>query len=318
MRQAVIDVGTNSVKLLVAEVEGGRVQPLLEQSEQTRLGQGFYQTQRLQSEAITRTAGAVAGFAMLAGQWKAASPRIIGTSAARDAENKDELIQAIEQTTGLRLEIISGEQEAEWVFHGVTSDPKLHGTNLLILDVGGGSTEFILGQGDFLRRSFPLGSLRLLEKLRPQDPPTPADLAACRAWLRDYFMEHIIRAFPASVAEEGSASPQLVGTGGTVTILARMEGRLESFDRERIEGMRFSRAQVSRWMEQLWSLPLAQRKDIVGLPRNRADVILMGVAIYEAVMEHLHFADLYVSTRGLRFGVLTKNDHEKTLGDLRL
>ena len=224
--------------------------------------------------------------------------------AARDALNKNELALAIDQASGLALEIISGDQEADWVFRGVATDPKLHGQKLLILDVGGGSTEFIVGQsGDHLfRRSFPVGSLRLLETFPPQDPPTAADLSACRLWLHEFFDAEIRPALEPWLRERETAHTQLVGTGGTVTILARMEAQMADFDRERIEGVRFSRQQIFQWMLQLWKLSLADRRKIIGLPPKRADVILMGTAIYEAVMEHVRFNDLYVSTRGLRFG----------------
>ena len=306
MRRAVIDVGTNSVKLLIADVDGCHVQPLIEQSEQTRLGQGFYETQQLQAGAIASTAQAVAGFAGLARQAQVKDVRVIGTSAARDAINKDELAAALQEASGLALEIISGEQEAEWVFRGVASDPKLHGQRLLILDVGGGSTEFILGAGveHVFRNSFSLGSLRLLEKLRPGDPPSMEDLAGCRGWLHNFFKEHVTPALSSLLSAGDNASTCLVGTGGTVTILARMEGKMENFDRERIEGMRSSRQQLLDWMVRLWSVSLAERRKIIGLPPKRADVILTGVAIYEAVMVQVHFEEMYISTRGLRFGAI--------------
>src|SRR5207253_1721266 len=116
VRRAVIDVGTNSVKLLVAEVAGHEVRPLVEESKQTRLGRGFYETHRLQAEAIATTAKAAATFADLAREQQAATIRVIATSAARDAVNPRELTSAIEEASGLKVEIISGEQEADWVF----------------------------------------------------------------------------------------------------------------------------------------------------------------------------------------------------------
>src|SRR5438105_3533337 len=124
-RRAVIDVGTNSIKLLVADVAGHDVHPLLEESKQTRLGRGFYETHRLQSDAITMTATAAAKFADAARAQNANSIRVIATSAARDAVNPRDLTDAIEQASGLKVEIISGEQEADWVFQGVTTDPAL-------------------------------------------------------------------------------------------------------------------------------------------------------------------------------------------------
>ncbi|MGH6891345.1 MAG: hypothetical protein ACREEP_03705, partial [Dongiaceae bacterium] len=186
--RAVIDVGTNSVKLLIAEVLGETVRPLHETSQVTRLGRGFYETRLLQPKAIADTAEVVGGFARTALQHGAASLRIIATSAARDAHNAADLVAALRDASGVAVEIISGEQEADWVFRGVASGPLMAGHPLLIMDVGGGSTEFIVGEHGHLqfRGSFQLGVVRLLETLRPGDPPTTADLAACRRELRAF------------------------------------------------------------------------------------------------------------------------------------
>src|SRR3954465_365492 len=183
-RRAVIDVGTNSIKLLVADVDGHDVRPVCEESSQTRLGQGFYETHRLRETAIEATAKAVANFADLAREKEAASIRVIATSAARDAINAEDLTRAIESASKLKVEIISGDFEADYVFQGATSDPRFAQAPLLLLDVGGGSTEFIVGQGEHkhFRHSFPMGSVRQLEKMNPSDPPKPEELAACRGW----------------------------------------------------------------------------------------------------------------------------------------
>jgi exopolyphosphatase/guanosine-5'-triphosphate,3'-diphosphate pyrophosphatase len=310
-RRAVIDVGTNSIKLLVADLSGRVVRPVSEQSHQTRLGEGFFRDRRLKAGPIARTAEAVARFARTARTLGAESIRVVATSAAREALNGEELIAAITRASGLPVEVISGEQEADWAFQGVTTDPALAADPLLLLDVGGGSTEFILGQGghtDF-RESFPLGTVRLLEQMPHSDPPTEAEQAACLGWLQTYLTETVQPRLEPAMRRETRLHPRhgqvrLVGTGGTATILGAMEARLEAFDRERIEAARLSREQVRRRCEQLWSLPLAQRRLLPGLPPNRADVILTGVAIYEAVMERFGFQELKVSTRGLRFAAL--------------
>jgi exopolyphosphatase/guanosine-5'-triphosphate,3'-diphosphate pyrophosphatase len=303
------------VKLLVAEVAHGNVLPLLEKSDQTRLGHGFYETRRLLPETIAQTAGAVGTFARLAHTYGVERVRTFATSAARDAVNQKELIDAIEVASNTKVEIISGEQEAEWVFRGVSTDPRLQGQRLLILDVGGGSTEFILGESEHhqFRQSFDVGSVRLFEKLKPGDPPGLQDLVNCRAWLREFFnreiapgLEHLLKggAGRGEQPEGWTPNTQLVGTGGTTTILARIQHQLADFDRDKIEGARVTSAEVKEWMVQLWSLSLKDRQQIIGLPPKRADIIPMGVAIYEAVMEHFEFPDVYVSTRGLRFGAV--------------
>ena len=308
-RRAVIDVGTNSIKLLVAEVSEGLVRPIEERSDQTRLGAGLYTTHELQPIPLARTASAVARFVALAREAEAESIRVIATSAVRDARNADDLLRAIRRAAGLRVEVISGEQEADWVFRGVTSDPRLMGRQLLILDVGGGSTEFILGdQGHrSFGQSFAIGSVRLLENLRPADPPSLADLSGCRRWLQEFFREEIGPAMELRFRQAARGQVTLVGTGGTTTILARKLKQLTSFQREEIEGTCLSRQRILEDMVHLWSLSLEARKKIPGIPPNRADVLIMGVAIYEAVMEHFGLPELYVSTRGLRFGALLES-----------
>lgn len=306
-RRAVIDVGTNSVKLLVADVVGHEVIPLHEESKQTRLGKGFYETHLLQPEPIARTAEAVWEFTEVARDRQADSVKVIATSAARDAKNAADLTGAIHRACGLPTAIISGEQEADWAFQGVATDVELAKHSLLLLDVGGGSTEFILGRGQkkHFARSFPLGTVRLMERFPPSDPPSAKELAACRAWLKDFIITEV-RPFlePALVTEKNLNDVLLVGTGGTTSILGRMENRLDRFDREKIEHTILGYGRVTEWSDQLWKLPLAKRKEIVGLPKLRADVILTGVLIYEAIMQHLGFTELRISTRGLRFAAV--------------
>ena len=306
IRRAVIDVGTNSVKLLVAEVSERTVLPVLEKSEQTRLGSGFYESRRLQPDAIAKTAQAVAQFQSEALQWQAASIRVIATSAARDALNPSDLLRAVEQASGLRVEIISGDQEAEWVFAGVTSDPSLATQSLIILDVGGGSTEVIVGAGSvaYYRQSFPLGTVRLLEELRLSDPPLETDWQSCQARLDDFLVKQVRPTLEAALRRCSGSSVQLVGTGGTTTILARMQLSLTTFERERLEAVRLTKEDVWSQQKRLWNLALEDRRKIVGLPPNRADVILTGVAIFGVFMTEFGFTDLRVSTRGLRFAAV--------------
>jgi len=309
VRRAVIDVGTNSIKLLVADVSAEQVRPVWEGSKQTRLGKGFYQTHELQPGAISQTARAVVEFVSAARDHQSESIRIIATSAVREAVNPKQLTQAIETGTGLKVEILSGEQEADLVFQGVTTDPALRNQTLLLLDVGGGSTELILGhdqQKDY-SASVALGSVRLLETLPPSDPPLAEELSSCRKEVKQFVRKQVcldLEPLLVNARKKSQAALHLVGTGGTATILARMESKLEDYDRARIEATRLS-SQRLRWhVEYLWSLPLQKRKDIVGLPSNRADVILGGILIYEAIMELLAFRELWVSTRGLRFAAL--------------
>jgi exopolyphosphatase/guanosine-5'-triphosphate,3'-diphosphate pyrophosphatase len=301
----VIDIGTNSVKVLVADFADGRLTPVCEVSRQTRLGAGFYLTRKLQPAAIALTADAVAEFRADAAKLGASSIRVIATSAARDARNAAELIDAVRSKTGLETEILSGDQEAEWVFRGVTSNPSLAHLPVLILDVGGGSTEFIVGDQAVpqFRSSYSVGTVRLLEQLHLADPPGLAALAECRAWLKEFLATQVVpclgpalRACPNSV--------RLVGTGGTATILARIETQMPGFDRDKIESVQIPLPRIQAHLEEQWQMTLAQRQQIVGMPPHRGDVILTGMAIYEAIMVEFGLPSLSVSTRGLRFWAL--------------
>jgi exopolyphosphatase / guanosine-5'-triphosphate,3'-diphosphate pyrophosphatase len=307
-RRAVIDVGTNSVKLLVGDITRGVITPVSESSRQTRLGAGLYSTRRLQASAIALTAEAVAEFSKTASQLGAAPARIIATSAARDATNVAELTDAIRRACGLETEVLSGDKEADWVFRGVTTNPKLAKSPVLILDVGGGSTEFIVGDNAVpqFRSSYSLGTVRLLEQLRPGDPPGLRALILCRVWLRDFLKKEVA---PMLRPALNTRQPvRLVATGGTATLLARIEAKMADFDRDKIEATPLTLEGIRRELESHWLMTQAQRQKIVGLPPNRSDVILTGVAIFESIMEQFGFKDLTVSTRGLRYWALLQRE----------
>ncbi len=305
-RRAVIDIGTNSVKLLVGDIADGHVTPAHEAGEQTRLGQGLYESQRLHPDAIARTVDCVTRFTATAWEMGADSIRVIATSATRDAQNGPELVQAIQEHTNLQTEVISGTTEADWVYRGVLSDASLAQHPLLILDVGGGSTEFIVSVNGERRydHSFQLGTVRLLENFPPADPPTMDNLATCQLWMKDLLEKSASPAIQPLLPPHGSPETLLVGTGGAALILARIHLGLTDFSREQMEGLSISAQDVTAIRQHLWSLPLFQRRQIIGLPPERADVMLMGALIYESVLHHFGIQALRVTTRGLRHAAL--------------
>jgi exopolyphosphatase/guanosine-5'-triphosphate,3'-diphosphate pyrophosphatase len=309
-RRAVVDIGTNSVKLLVGNVHGQTVTPVFESSHQTRLGHGFYDTHILQAEAIRQTALAAADFARRAHELNATTIRVIATSAVRDAENGRELVEAIREACGLQLRVITGEEEAIHAYRGVLTDPKFADKPLLLLDMGGGSTEFVLGCAGVIsfRHSFAIGTLRLMDHLQISDPPKPEELQACQGSVRGFLREQVrplLRpAIDASRHQWGTQALQLTGTGGTASILARIEAGLPGYDREAMEAVAITRERMREHTQHLWSLPIQERRGIKGLPANRADVILTGAATYTGIMEEFGFETLRVSTRGLRFSIL--------------
>lgn len=304
--RAVVDVGTNSVKLLVARVQGAEVVPLLERAEQTRLGRGFYEDHRLRPEAVRHTAQAVAGFVRRARELGATAIRVLATSAARDAVNAAELTDALAAATGLPVEVISGEVEAALAFRGVCTDARLAGRPLLVMDLGGGSTEFIVGRDGTMSwsRSFALGTVRLHEALRPGERPPASLLARCRLELAAFLRGEVAPCLVPALEAAGREGLQFIAVGGTAAILARVELGLSRYDRRAIEAAELSLATVRHATERLWSLPLAERRRISGLPAERADIILTGAAIFEAVMQAFGLPAVRPSLRGLRFAAV--------------
>ncbi len=301
-RRAVIDIGTNSVKLLVADIEGAQARPVFEHGEQTRLGLGFFETRILQPGPLAKTAAAVAGYARKAVELGATITRVIATSAARDALNREELTSLVHGASGLPVEVITGDQEASYAFTGALSGSAVPAGSTLVLDVGGGSTEFVLGEGTRMkfRHSLKLGTVRLFEQRPPADPPTLENLSGFRASAKS-----LIEGEPAdSLRGQLNPGTRLIGTGGTPAILARVHLQLGSWEPARIEANPLSLGDILSLREKLWTLPLAERRMLPGLPPDRADVILAGVVIFETVMEVFGFETLTISTRGLRFGAL--------------
>ncbi|MFT5494293.1 MAG: exopolyphosphatase/guanosine-5'-triphosphate,3'-diphosphate pyrophosphatase [Limisphaerales bacterium] len=305
-RRAVIDIGTNSVKILLAEVSGDHIEPISEQGIQTRLGVGFYESNQLQKDAIARTLEAVVEYHQFAVRQRAETIRVIATSAVRDARNAEDLTGPIREKTGLSVRALSGSEEAEWAFRGVMSDRSLPPLPMLIVDLGGGSAEFIVGVGGSLRwrESFPIGTVRWLERSRLSDPPTPEELASCRASVAAFLGSAVKPGLARALEPLRAEGATLVGVGGAVSILARMQRGIDKFDRELIESARMERDDISSWVERMWGLSFEARGGIVGLPPERADVMLMGSCILEGVMESFGFDALQPSSRGLRFAAL--------------
>ncbi|MBE7501832.1 MAG: Ppx/GppA family phosphatase [Verrucomicrobiales bacterium] len=306
MRRAVLDVGTNSVKLLVADLAPPTVRPVLERSIQTRLGRGLATTGRLDPAAVAETVRVIARLHAEARQLGAERVRIAATSAAREASNTGDLLDAVRTATGLVVEVLSGEQEARWGFAGVTTDPDLQDRSILLLDVGGGSTELALGRVGNLRfhASYPLGAVRWLERLHPSDPPRPSELERGRRELAETVGSLVVPPLQPHLVGVRQGPLQLVGTGGTASVLAAMALELVAFDRAAIDGRVLRAAEVTARLEQLWSLPLARRRVLPGLPPERADVMLTGTLIYEGLMAVLGFESLRITTRGLRYAAL--------------
>lgn len=306
--RAVIDVGTNTIKMMVARADQSQIEILVDcrAEPSVRLGAGFYKDRRLRPKTMRAAAEAIRLLSLRAATLEPVSIQVIATSAVRDATNRQEFIELVRERAGFPLEVLSGAAEAELIFRGVASDRSISAERLLVLGFGGGSTAAIVSDGRRIRyRSFDLGTVRLMELLRLGKSPKPADEVRCRTYLAKVFKELIIPQLNA-VLPSKKAGVTLVATGGTVTSLARIKIRAHNLSWVNEQSRWLDRADVSRMASRLWNLTSEERRLIPGLPAGRHDVILPGVAIVEAVMEHLGFERLRVTLSGMRDGAVLR------------
>ena len=302
MKLGTIDVGTNTTLLLVAEGSGPlNVRVLDERAEITRLGRGIGTDGRLGRAGIDHTLAVLAEYAAIA-RGHGAPLRAIGTEALRRAPNAAEFLGPAATLLGTEIEVIDGAREAALTFHAaVTSFPEIAARPIVVIDIGGGSTEVIVSEGGRVqsRVSLPLGSVRLTERFVRNDPPGAPEIAALTAEIASHLGD-----LPPRPSGGGAPSWELIGTAGTVTTLAAMALGLASYDPDRVHGHRLGRAALQGQIDRLARAPQAERETMAGLDPRRADVILAGAHILRAFVDRLDVASVLVNDRGIRWGLL--------------
>ena len=297
---AAIDVGTNTLRLLVAEaVTPDEFAILHEEQEITRLGEGLLPTRLLQDAPRRRSLTVLRRFADLARSLKAGEIASVATSAVREAMNREEFLAEAARETGLALRVIDGREEARLTLLGVRHGLRLGLRRVLAIDIGGGSTEFVLARGEVIEGivSTGLGVVKLTEQYLVSDPPTVGELRG----LKEVVGTRIDRLRGELPGLEGA---QFVGTAGTVTTLAAIDLALVTYDRQKIQGHCLRLVRVLELLDRLAALPLRERRGIPGLEPGRADIIVAGAAILAVSMERLGYHELRVSDDGLREGIL--------------
>lgn len=303
-RFAAIDIGTVTSRLLVADVDGGQVRDVVRAYEVTNLGEGTDATGRLNPNAIDRVASALDGFLRLRDEASTPSEPVIATvavttSAARDASNAEEL-RRIFTDRGLSLEVIDGKTEAALTFRGVSAGT--HGEDaLMVVDVGGGSTEISFGYTgcppDFFR-SFDVGCRRLTERFFKDDPPCAADIKRASAWVDGQIIPW------AATLPAAFASARLFAVAGTATSAISMHEHLETYDAARVHGARLSLDALQTLLHRLALLSEWEREQVTGLDPRRAPVIVAGLLILSRVMEAFNVGEFTASESDILQGMI--------------
>ena len=298
-RVASIDIGTNTILLLIAGLDGGKLNPLFEMETIARLGEGVQKKGVLSQEAMTRGFQTLSQYMQRCRSMGVERVFAVGTSALREASNAYDFLRMIEEQLGLTIDIISGEEEALFSFLAVVRDlGESDNSPILVVDVGGGSTEFILGKGDRVCGwvSLPLGAVRFTEQFLFSDPVREEE------WQR---MEKAIRERLSQIPRAGEPI-KMVAVGGTATTLASVEQGLNTFVVEKIHHFHLTREALRNQLHLYRSKTIEKRKNIPGLAPARADVIPAGGAILSMAMEELQCPSVLVSCHGVRYGVLYK------------
>jgi exopolyphosphatase/guanosine-5'-triphosphate,3'-diphosphate pyrophosphatase len=304
-RLAAVDIGTNSIRLIIADVSHtGAYRIIDDEKVIARLGRGSGVRGRLEPDAIEQAAEVIERMVAIARGFAADRLRLVATAAVRDAENRGVFIDRVRERCGEEVEVISADAEAHLAFRSVTSSFDLTGTDASIADIGGGSTEVVVTVQGIIEHVYTLklGAVRLKEQFGPCDDPDGAQLMAVRNAVREVIREQVDR--PAN------ASQVLIGTGGTFSALAAISlarvsaGRRVSLSPGELRGHEIQRDEVRHITEWLRRLPLDERARVPGLSPDRADIIVPGLVIADRLMKRLGVNRLRVHDRGIRDGII--------------
>jgi len=286
MLKAGIDIGTNSTRLLIARCQEGQISPVFTALETTRIGEGVGTTGMINPLPLARTLRCLEKYLENCNQYGVKNVRIAATSAVRDAKNKEEVAEKVYEKTGVKLEILTGEKEAELSYLGAISDLDTNKeNNIMVLDIGGGSTELIHpGPEGIQYKSVNLGAVRLSEnqKLLGKIPIILLDL----------------------IPKQPFNNPCLVGVGGTVTTLVAIKLGLEEYDPDLVHGHHLKIRDIKNISRKLQGMSLDERKKLRGLQPGRADIIPYGVLILEEVMELLKVSEITASEKDILYGMI--------------
>jgi exopolyphosphatase/guanosine-5'-triphosphate,3'-diphosphate pyrophosphatase len=305
MRVAVVDLGTNSTRLLVADVADGRVDELDRRTDITRLGQGVDATGRLSDEAVARVFDVVAGYRESIDRLGVGRTVAVATSAVRDSANGEEFRATLRDRYGIDARTISGDEEARLTFLGATNGRE-PGPRTVVIDIGGGSTELVVGHAGGAPEfhvSTQAGGVRQTERHLPGDPPSESELAALREEARS-----IVEAGAPEEVRRGVEAG--IAVAGTPTSVAAVDQKLEPYDPEKVDGYTVSLETTERILAMLAALPVAERRKVPGLHPDRAPTIVAGVGILVEAMRAFGLGAVEVREADILHGAALQAAHE--------
>jgi len=301
MKCAAIDIGTNTILLLILDEHEGVFRDVIDMSAIVRLGEGLAKSGSLNGPAMSRTIDAIRRYTDIARSHGVERLFCVGTAALREASNSEEFLRTVRNAFGFTIEIISARQEAYYTYLSVRDDPEVCVGSMTVIDIGGGSTEVIAGTDkEFVGfASLPMGSVRLTDAFITHDPPLAEELDQVASYIRENL----------STAPFPEAST-LIGTGGTVTNIASIIIGIAAYDKERVHGFVIELSDLKEFITSLARLTGGERKNVKGMEPGREDIIVQGALILREIMEHGGFERCTVSAAGVRYGVIYEKCRE--------
>jgi exopolyphosphatase / guanosine-5'-triphosphate,3'-diphosphate pyrophosphatase len=295
---AAVDIGSNSVRLKIARLQAGRLKPLHEDREVTRLGEGAFRSGFLTPESMAETVRVLRRFHRATQQIVTDTVRVVATSAVRDARNSQAFLEWVRSATGWRVEIISGVEEARLIHLGLVSSPRVDSSPTLMIDLGGGSCELTVTHGGHIRDavSLPLGAVRLTDEFLRHDPTRKGELKRLRG-----FVAREVGRISSRIA--AARVKNVIATSGTAAALAAVATHLRRGGSRRPV---VSGAEMTRIAKRLARLPVAERRKIEGIGPRRAEIIVAGATVYHELLDRLHLKTFRYSPLGLRDGILAQ------------
>jgi len=294
MKYASIDIGTNTVLLLIVDA-GKDVRDVLDISAITRLGEGLKKRGSLSKRAMTRTFSALKNYKELAERHGVRDIYCVGTSALREAKNSADFLKSMKEKLGISIRVISEYEEAYYTYLSIKYDERMKGKNFIIIDIGGGSTEVIKGSRKEFKNfvSLPIGSVKLTEMFIRHDPLEEDEIKSLTGFIKETI------SFPFD-----GRDCRVIGTAGTITNLASIILGIEGYDKSRIHGLNISYKDISGVIKKLKAMTISERRTIRGMEKGREDIILQGIILLKEIMSYFKADEITVSANGMRYGVI--------------
>ena len=311
MRKTIIDIGTNTMLMLIADYINNEVITVLDVQRTPRLGENVDEKRNILPSSFEKAVRILNEYKQISSEHKSESITVTATSFIRDANNKTEFVSAVKEQTGLRIEILAGEDEAKWTFSGGVYDKlqSADGKTISLIDIGGGSTEIITSEkkpsqgniNELLRlslkgKSIDIGAVRIKEKFMNSIPSTKAEIESAKKYISE-ILEQIDFITGDSV---------LTGVAGTVTTLGAIKLGLSQFESNKVDGLILSARDIDDVFNNTINYPLSKLESIGSFMKGRADILIPGILILQSFMKKFAFDKIIVSTKGLRYGIFLR------------